>query len=96
METWCYRIIAPRKDFVSTISSSESAVMAEHGAYVATLREEGRLLFVGRCENGDWGQIVFSAMDEAAARAVAEGDPAVSAGLMGCELRAFKVILGGA
>lgn len=92
MATFLYRILPPRADFVATITEAEMAVMGRHFGYLQTLHAAGRLRFVGRAENGDFGLVVFEAADEAEARAVAEADPAVVEGLMRVEVHAFRIV----
>jgi len=93
MPDFAYRIIPPRAAFPQTLSDEERAVMSAHWAYVQQLDAAGRIRFVGRCENGDYGIAVFTAADLATARATAAADPAVASGLMRVEVHAFKIVL---
>jgi hypothetical protein len=51
---FAYRILPPRENFAATVTPEEGAVMGAHFAYLQQLEAEGRVIFVGRCENGDW------------------------------------------
>ncbi|NGM44000.1 hypothetical protein G5B31_00465 [Rhodobacter sp. SGA-6-6] len=92
MPTFLYRILPPRADFAATVTEAEMAVMGRHFGYLQGLHAAGRLRFVGRAENGDFGLAVVEAADEAEARAVAEADPAVAEGLMRAEVHAFRIV----
>jgi uncharacterized protein YciI len=92
MSHFAYRILPPRGDFAATLTSGEAETMGRHFDYIKALHGAGRIVFVGRTENGDWGLCVFEAEDEHRARAVAEADPAVAAGLMRYELHAFRTV----
>jgi uncharacterized protein YciI len=93
MPAFAYRILPPRPDFVATITAVEGAVMGEHFAYLQELEAAGRVIFVGRCENGDYGFGVFEFANEAEARSVMARDPAVASGLMHMELHPFRVVM---
>ena len=93
MPAFAYRILPPRADFVTTITDGEAATMGAHFGFLQGLEAEGRVIFVGRCDNGDWGLGVFEFADEAEAREVLSRDPAVASGLMRMELHAFKVVM---
>lgn len=92
MSHFAYRILPPRADFAATLTPEEAETMGRHFTYIEQLHGEGRIVFVGRTENGDWGLCVFEAEDESRARAVAEADPAIASGLMRCELHAFRTV----
>lgn len=92
MAAFLYRILPPRADFAATITEAEMEVMGRHFAHLQTLHAAGKLRFVGRAENGDFGLAVFEAADEAEARAVADADPAVAEGLMRVEVHAFRIV----
>lgn len=92
MAVFLYRILPPRADFVATITEAEMAVMGQHFGYLQTLHAVGKLRFVGRAENGDFGLVVFEAADMVEARSVAAADPAVAGGLMRVEVHAFRIV----
>ncbi len=87
MPVFAYRILPPRANFAETITDDEAATMAAHFRFLHGLEAEGRVIFVGRCENGARGLGVFEFADEAEAREVLSRDPAVASGLMRMELR---------
>ena len=92
MPTFAYRILPPRADFVATITPEEAAIMGAHFEYLSKLFDQGKIVFVGRTENGDYGLGIFDLPDEATFDAVVAGDPAVAAGLVRAEKHAFKVV----
>lgn len=92
MGHFCYRLLPPRAGFAATLTPGEAETMGRHFDYIQGLHRAGRIVFVGRTENGDWGLCVFEAADEAAACSVAEADPAIAAGLMRYELHAFRTV----
>ncbi len=92
MADFIYRILAPRPEFVATMTGEEAAVMGRHFTYLQGLHAAGLLRFVGRAENGDFGLVVFEAPDPEAAQAVAAADPAVAEGLVRAEVHAFRIV----
>lgn len=74
----------------------ESAVLADHLAYLTRLAEEGTLLMAGRTFTRDertFGIAVLVAPSETHARAVMENDPAVIHGVMRAELFPYRIAL---
>ncbi|TNC74939.1 YciI family protein [Rubellimicrobium roseum] len=95
MPTFAYRILAPRPDFAATLQPPEMELMGRHFAHLQRLQAEGVVRYAGRAANGDYGLCVFEAPDEAAARAIAQADPAVAGGLVSVEVHPFVVVLDG-
>lgn len=60
MPAFAYRIVPPRADFVATITDGEAAMMGAHFGFLQGLEAEGRVIFVGRCDNGDWASAYSS------------------------------------
>jgi uncharacterized protein len=74
----------------------EAASVAAHFAYLQDLTGQGVMRLVGRTQNNDErtiGIAVFRAADEAEARAIMQGDPAVRDGVMSAELFPFRIAL---
>lgn len=92
MPDFVYRILPGRPDFVATITEAERAVMGAHFAYLQDLHAKGCIRFVGRTEAGEYGIIVFSAVDIEAARATAIADPAVAVGVVTAEVHPFRIV----
>jgi uncharacterized protein YciI len=92
MPEFSYRILSPRPGFAASLTEAEKAVMGAHFVYLQRLSAEGRIRFVGRTENGDWGLVVFEAEDEASAQAIAGADPAVETGTVGVEVHRFVTV----
>ena len=75
-------------------TKEDNAVLEQHLARFQEATKSGQLVLAGRTqEQGDktFGIAIFTASDEAAARAFMEADPTVSAGLMTAELHPFAV-----
>ncbi|WP_298747445.1 YciI family protein [uncultured Brevundimonas sp.] len=81
MSTWLYRLTVPRQTFPGDITEAEGAIMERHGAYWSEWLASGAALVFGPVADpsGFWGLAVIQAEDEAAARRLAEGDPAIEA-----------------
>ena len=69
------------------------AQFREHSAHLKRLREAGSLVMGARYS--DIGLLVVSAENEAAARALMDGDPSVAAGTFSIEVHPFNVFYGG-
>jgi uncharacterized protein YciI len=79
-------------------TEQEAATRQRHVEYVAGLEQSGELILAGRVHtepDRSFGLVIFRAADMDAARAVMEGDPAVSEGLMTAELFEFPVAFAG-
>jgi uncharacterized protein YndB with AHSA1/START domain len=73
------RLLAPRPTFAHDMNADERALMGEHARYWRQHMSEGRVIVFGPVADpsGPWGLGVVRAADLAAARAFADGDPAV-------------------
>jgi uncharacterized protein YciI len=81
MAHFFYKLIPPRPTFPADMTEKEGAVMQEHFGYWARLIEERRAVAYGPVmdPNGTYGVAVVDVDDEATARGIAEGDPAITA-----------------
>jgi uncharacterized protein YciI len=94
MAQWIYYLIAPRTTFAADASDFESGKMREHFHYLQKLLSDGALILAGRTQDEPpLGICIFDAPDEAAARAVFDGDPAIKAGVVRGELHPYAVAL---
>ncbi|WP_445680876.1 YciI family protein [Radicibacter daui] len=77
------RLVPPRPDFAFTLTGAERALMAQHGAYWRDFMAKGHVVVFGPVVDpaGPWGLGVVRFADKAAARAFADGDPTILAGL---------------
>jgi uncharacterized protein YciI len=79
-------------------TAREQEIIARHFEYLKDLTERGQIRLVGRVlttdENGI-GLAVLRVDTEAAARALADGDPAVREGVMTADVFPFRVVLVG-
>ena len=74
-------------------TEEESALVGRHFLYLKGLFEAKVATFIGRTEEAPFiGIVVFEAEDRAAAQAVLDADPAISAGVFIPTLSAFRVI----
>jgi uncharacterized protein YciI len=95
-DLYLYRIQPVRPAMLLGSTPAEDAVIERHFAYLADLTERGVVLLAGRTLTTDecsFGIAVFRAVDEAAARALVDADPAVSERVMRAELFPFRVAL---
>ena len=86
----------PRLHTEANWTKEDEAAIGRHLARFKEATQTGQLILAGRTmEPGDrtFGIAIFEAADEAAARAFAETDPAVTAGLMTAEVHPFAVAL---
>jgi len=77
------RLTPPRPTFPADMIAEEGAVMQQHFGYWAGLSGERTAIVYGPVNDpsGTWGVAVIRVADEAAARAIERGDPAIRAGL---------------
>ena len=86
-----YLIVPPRQNFVFDATPDEMAIMDTHADYVRAHAARGFVLMAGPTLDGDsLGVSVLVTADEKEARAYAEGDPAVSSGLMTYRLHPWR------
>jgi uncharacterized protein YciI len=94
MAEWIYFLHPPREDFAATMTEAEQEVWGRHFARLQRLYDEGSIVLVGpTLGRVNTGVCVFEAPDEASARALMEGDPAIAEGFARGELRPFRVSL---
>ncbi|CAB4698360.1 MAG: hypothetical protein F2667_04180 [Actinobacteria bacterium] len=92
--SWIYLLHPPRPDFASTMTEQEASVFAEHFAHLQQLLADGVLVLAGpTLGEVNTGITVFEAVDESAARAIMESDPAIARGVVTGELREIRVSL---
>jgi uncharacterized protein YciI len=90
---FAYVIRPSRATFPSDASDDERRIVGEHFQYLKRLCDAGTVVLAGRCEDATFGIIVFTAPDDAAARALMNDDPAVRAGIFTAELHPFRIAL---
>jgi uncharacterized protein YciI len=81
MPYFFFKLIAPRPTFAFDMTEDERALMQRHSAYWRELLDNGTVLVFGPVldPNGQFGVCIGKAADEAAARALADGDPVIEA-----------------
>ena len=83
MNTFVFRLIAPRPTFALDMTDEEQKTMERHAAYWQPLIESGQMVVFGPVldDTGSWGLGVVEAESEDEVRALAAGDPAVTTGI---------------
>lgn len=91
---WLVTFTPPRPTFAEDASEEERGVIARHFAYLKALSDRGVVLLAGRTlDEPPLGLVILRAGDEAAARAVVDGDPAVAGGLFKAQIRPYRVAI---
>lgn len=93
MAQWLYRIVPTRPAMVREATDDEAAVVAAHFQYLLDLEARGNLILAGRTQEGagTFGLVIFDAVDDEAARAIMDADPAVAGGVMAATLHPYAV-----
>jgi uncharacterized protein len=93
MKTWFLRLIPPRPTFDKDMTDAEGALMEQHFAYWKDLFDKGVCVFGGPVldPRGVYGVLAIRAATEEEARAIADGDPSVKAGLNRMEVAEMKI-----
>ena len=78
---------------ITHLSQSQQAIFQQHGAQLMKLRDEGVVILGGHTDNIQHmrGILIVKAKDAAAARAVADADVAVKAGLLKPSVEPFTL-----
>jgi uncharacterized protein len=82
MNTFVFRLKAPRPTFAVDMTDEEREIMSRHAAYWQPLIDSGRMVVFGPVldGSGSWGLGVVESDDEAELRVFASGDPVVTTG----------------
>ncbi len=82
MNTFVFRLKAPRPTFAIYMTDEEREIMGRHAAYGQPLIDSGRMVVFGPVldGSGSWGLGVVESDDEAELRMFASGDPVVTTG----------------
>jgi uncharacterized protein YciI len=93
MRTWFLRLIPPRPTFDKDMTDAEGALMEQHFIYWKTQFDKGVCVFGGPVldPRGVYGVLAIRAATEEEARALADGDPSVKAGLNKMEVAEMKI-----
>jgi uncharacterized protein YciI len=92
-ETFFLKIIPPRPNFASDLAQTERELIKESVRYTAERFSAGEVLLFGPvfAPDAEFGMAILNVADAAAARALAESDPAVRAELTHFELLRMHV-----
>ncbi len=88
--------LPPRLHADTAWTDADKAAVGAHFQRLKAATDAGQVILAGRTpEAGDktMGLVVFTATDEAAARAFMQADPCIAAGVMLGELRPFSLAL---
>jgi uncharacterized protein len=93
MKTWFLRLIPPRPTFDKDMTDAEGALMEQHFVYWKDKFDKGVCVFGGPVldPRGVYGVLAIRAATEEEARALADGDPSVKAGLNRMEVAEMKI-----
>jgi uncharacterized protein YciI len=82
MNTFVFRLKAPRPNFALDMSNEEREIMGRHAAYWQSLVDAGRMVIFGPVldDEGSFGLGVVEAEDEEEIRRFAAQDPVVTTG----------------
>jgi uncharacterized protein YciI len=88
------KLMGPRPTFAQDMSDEERQLMVQHGKYLLSAYEAGKLHIYGpvMAPEGAFGMAVFEAADEAAVRKVMDEDPSVLSGMNRYEI--YPMIVG--
>jgi uncharacterized protein YciI len=89
------RVEPVRPGFVESPTKVEEQAMGAHFAYLKKLLADGKVIVAGPSINGPktFGIMIVEVDNEAEARAIMAGDPAVKAGVQKAELLPFRLAL---
>ena len=93
MKTWFLRLIPPRPTFDKDATPAEQALMEQHYLYWKDLFDKGVCVFGGPVldPRGVYGVLAIRAATEDEARALADGDPSVKAGVNRMEVAEMRI-----
>ena len=90
--------LVPRLHDDKAWTETDNAVIGRHVAHLKSGTERGQIILAGRTmEPGDktFGLVIFTAENEAVARAFMQADPCVSDKIMTAELHPYAVVFRG-
>jgi uncharacterized protein len=94
MKTWFLHLIPPRPTFDKDATPAEQALMEQHLQYWKDLFDKGICVFGDPVldPRGVYGVLAIRAASEEEARAMADGDPSVKAGVNRMEVAEMRII----
>jgi len=93
MPTFVYMVKLVRREMFERMPLEEEVIIDEHFEYLKRGSAEGRVILAGRCEDREFGIVVFRAASEEEAKDFMKNDPAVKKGVTTAELHPFRVAL---
>jgi uncharacterized protein YciI len=91
--TFIYVLRLVNPEPLPKMSPKEEAIIDEHFEYLKKALAEGKLFLAGRCQNREFGIVIFRADFEKQADEFMKNDPAIKKGVMTAELHPFRVAL---
>ena len=88
MDTFVFRLIAPRPNFALDMTDEERVIMGRHAEHWQPFIDSGQMVIFGPVldTTGSWGLGVVEADDPDELRAFAAGDPVVATGTANIEI----------
>jgi uncharacterized protein len=88
MNTYLYKLLAPRATFAIDMSDAERAIMGQQVGYWKQLLERGTALVFGPVNDpaGSWGLAIVREDSENEVNELGEADPAITTGLARFEI----------
>jgi uncharacterized protein YciI len=89
------KLIAPRQSFAMDMNEDEKKLMQQHALYWKSRQDKGEVVVFGPVldANQPYGMGIVTAADNAGARAFADADPVIKAGLgFRCEISPMRAI----
>jgi uncharacterized protein YciI len=87
---WIYKLEASRPNLMETLTPEEVELLKAHQVRLVKLREEGRLVLAGVCEDYAFGVVIFRAKSREVAQMLVDDDPVVEGGLLKADLHPFS------
>lgn len=95
VSTFIYVLRLIRQDSFGRFTPKEEKAINEHFDYLKKKLDEGKLILAGRCQQGEFGIVIFHASSEKEAESFLDNDPAVKGKVMSAEMHPFLVALTG-
>jgi uncharacterized protein YciI len=93
VSTFAYVLRLVRQDSFGRFTRTEEKTINEHFDYLKKKLDEGKLILAGRCQQGEFGIVIFRAGSKKEAESFVNNDPAVKGKVMSAEMHPFSIAL---